>query len=197
VFFGFFFFSSFSPFLNIYLFCLDGWRDGWRDGRRDGWMERIISSRRPLLYVIRGEFWPVDLFGAKVRQLTDQIKKAQCDLYKWLFFNLKTSSYFLEKIYIIRQIYTVSSCSSPRFMQASEKTLLSTWGSRHLLRIKAGDPRQCTYLRNWKKKPWFWLRTANWPHLSLLTHGRRSPSVSSCLNYVKAQKVNDHRKLQV
>jgi hypothetical protein len=28
--------------------------DGWTDGRRDGWMERIISSRRPLLYAIAG-----------------------------------------------------------------------------------------------------------------------------------------------
>jgi hypothetical protein len=28
------------------------WRDGWTDRRWDEWMERIISSRRPLLYVI-------------------------------------------------------------------------------------------------------------------------------------------------
>jgi hypothetical protein len=35
---------------------IDG-RDRWTNGRQDGWMEKIISSRRPLLYVIMDGFF--------------------------------------------------------------------------------------------------------------------------------------------
>jgi hypothetical protein len=41
---------------------------------------------------------------------------------------------------------------SRKFRQDSEKTLLSAEDNRHLMRIKAGDPCKCTYLRNLKKK---------------------------------------------
>ncbi len=43
----------------------------------------------------------------------------------------------------------------------------------------------------------FWLRTANGAHFSLLTHGRRNPSMTTCIHYLIAKKTSDHRKLQV
>jgi hypothetical protein len=78
-------------------------------------------------------------------------------------------------------------------MQDSEKTLLFAYGSGHLMRIKAGDPRQCTYLMNLQKKPLVLTK----PHLSLLTRGRRNPSMTTSLHYLNAQKINGHTKLQV
>jgi hypothetical protein len=109
------------------------------------------KQRVDIIIYIRGDFWPVFFFGAKFRQLTDQNKKPSAISTNYFFKKIfKNIAIFLRKIYKIRQISTVSSCSSPRFMQDSEKTLLS--GSRHLMRIKAGDPRQCTYLKNLDKK---------------------------------------------
>jgi hypothetical protein len=62
----------------------------------------------------------------------------------------KHSPYFAIKIKIakFRQWVRVTRLDLGRIQN---KTLLSAYDSHHLMRIKAGDPRQCTYLRNLKR----------------------------------------------
>jgi hypothetical protein len=91
------------------------------EGRKSYTRQRV-----DIIIYIRGDFWPVFFFLGEISPTDWPKKKALCDLYKGYFLkNFKNIAIFLRKIYKIRQISTVSSCSSPRFMQDSGKTLLS------------------------------------------------------------------------
>ncbi len=96
-------------------------------------------------------------FGQNFANWRLKKKKTQCDLYKGFFFeNFQKIRHISSKkkkkkkeFAWFRQWVRVARLDLGRIQK---KTLLSAYDSRHLMRIKAGDPRQRTYLRNLEKK---------------------------------------------
>jgi len=81
------------------------------------------KQRVDIIICIRGEFWPVFLFGRKFANWLTK-KKAQCDLYK-VFFLKKDFKKFAIFLRPKNNSPDLDTEFVPRFMHDSDKTLMS------------------------------------------------------------------------